>query len=126
MGPDSSKNGAADVIARLQKQSKACPDQKFAIVGYSQGSMVARLALSDASKLGPDVFGKIVGGATFGDPASRGSNNPVALPGLPSNFVPPPFAGDLESKVKVYCVPGDPVRARPQICSCPSYHLLLS
>jgi cutinase len=109
IGADSPSRGAADIISRLQKQTTACPNQKFGIVGYSQGSMVARIALSDASKLGPEVFGKIVGGATFGDPASRGKNNTVALPGLPPNFVPPPFAGDLDSKVKVYCVPGDPV-----------------
>jgi hypothetical protein len=76
--------------------------------------MVARLALSDASKLSPDTFNKIVGGATFGDPASQGRNISISLPGLPPNFVPPPFAGALDRKVKVYCVPGDPVRAHSQ------------
>ena len=111
---NSTRIGAEDVIARLQKQSNACPNQKFAIVGYSQGSMVARLALSSASNLSPDTFGKIVGGATFGDPASQGKNISSTLPGLPRKFVPPPFAGALDSKVKVYCVPGDPVRARLQ------------
>jgi hypothetical protein len=109
MNQNSSRIGADDVIARLKKQSKACPQQKFAISGYSQGSMLMRLALSDASKLGPEIWGKIVGGATYGDPAGRPKNSPVPIPSFAPGFVPAPFAGDLESKVKVYCAAGDPV-----------------
>jgi hypothetical protein len=75
--------------------------------------MVMRLALSDASKLGPEVFSKIVGGATFGDPAGRPKSNPVAIPSFAPGFVPAPFAGDLNSKVKVFCATSDPVRALP-------------
>jgi Cutinase len=130
MQPNSSTIGATDVITRLQKQSKECPNQKFAIVGYSQGSMVVRSALRDASKVGESVFKQIVGGATFGDPAGRPKGaTPVGKPGIsgapkgvapkgvgpvgmPKGAIPlsaPRFALDLEEKVKVYCAKGDPV-----------------
>lgn len=72
--------------------------------------MVMRIALSDASKVGPEAFAKIVGGAMFGDPAGRSKNNAKAGTILQPGFSAAPFAGELESKVKVFCATGDPVR----------------
>ena len=71
--------------------------------------MVLRLALSDARKLDSKVFDKIVGGATFGDPAGRPKSSPAAIPFAP-NMVAPPFARELNSKVIVNCAQGDPVK----------------
>jgi hypothetical protein len=84
--------------------------------------MVMRLALSDANKVGRTVFDKVIGGATFGDPAGRPKNSPAAIPSFAPNFVPAPFSGDLNSKVKVNCAPGDPVRTS----FCLSYRLALA
>jgi len=130
MDANSARTGAADVISRLQKQHKACPTQKFAVVGYSQGSMVMRSALTDAKKVGESAFKQIVAGAMFGGPrpgqrvggpggkgktsgSPKGEAPPGAAPkgGAPSG----PFgvAGSskfdmgLEEKVRWNCAKGD-------------------
>jgi hypothetical protein len=141
MDANSSKIGAADVIARIRKQHEACPTQKFAVVGYSQGSMVMRAALGDAKPVGENAYKQIVAGAMFGGPkggerfgGSRGKGQTpgppkgAASPGAaPKGGAPPPVAPKmpagpfggaspkfdmgLEEKVRWNCVKGDPVRA---------------
>ncbi|CAI4215601.1 unnamed protein product [Parascedosporium putredinis] len=41
------RQGAADVVARLKAQAAACPNQLFSLVGYSQGASVMHSAASD-------------------------------------------------------------------------------
>ncbi|TKX24094.1 cutinase-like protein 5 [Elsinoe australis] len=64
----SPRRGSSDVVARLRRQSAACPDQKFALVGYSQGAVVMRAAVTSLST---SIQNKIVALVMFGDPANR-------------------------------------------------------
>src|ERR1700748_41136 len=69
--------GAQDVIKRLEKQSKECPNEKFALVGYRQGAAVMHAA---AKNISVDIQSKIVALVMFGDPAMRsGQKFPTAL-----------------------------------------------
>jgi cutinase len=102
-----------DTINRLNSQNKACPDQKFAIVGYSQGAGVMHAALgpspgrelpllSKRPKLDNSVLPKIVAVVMFGDPGFKGTEIP------PGRFIPLPAL--LQEKLRQNCSPGDPVR----------------
>jgi hypothetical protein len=55
--------GVTDVIKRLKEQDKACPEQKFAIVGYSQGAGVMHAA---ASSIPAPIQEKILAVVMFG------------------------------------------------------------
>jgi len=84
--------GVEDVVNRLTKQSTACPNQKFALVGYSQGAMVMHSA---APKIPESVLPKILALVMFGDPAlRRGAAT---------------FPGGLGSRLLEQCAPADPV-----------------
>jgi len=119
MNASSSKIGAEDVIARLRKQHKECPTQKFAVVGYSQGSMVMRRALGDAKQVGESAYKQIVAGAMFGGPkggqsfggkggAPKGSPTAGGTPPARPKMVSPKFDMGLEEKVRWNCAKGDP------------------
>jgi hypothetical protein len=58
-----SNAGANDVKARLAAQSKECPDEKFALVGYSQGGMVVESSLSG---IPAELQSKVVAVVTYG------------------------------------------------------------
>ncbi|PNS16976.1 mevalonate kinase [Sphaceloma murrayae] len=64
----SPRRGSSDVVARLRRQSSLCPNQKFALVGYSQGAVVMRSAVTSLSSA---IQNKIVALVMFGDPAER-------------------------------------------------------
>ncbi|KAF2228174.1 cutinase-domain-containing protein [Elsinoe ampelina] len=64
----SPRRGSSDVVARLRRQSAACPNQKFALVGYSQGAVVMRSAVTSLSTT---IQNEIVAVVSFGDPAER-------------------------------------------------------
>jgi cutinase len=119
MNPDSAKIGAADVISRIQKQHKECPTQKFAVVGYSQGSMVMRAALGDAKAVGEDAYRQIVAGAMFGGPKGGerfgGSAGKGGIPALPKGAAPP--AGGAPSPA---ALPADGVSSAPKTPGVPS------
>ena len=96
----------ADVINRLNGQAKACPKQKFALVGYSQGAGVMHGALSPAAtpKLDTAVFDRILALVMFGDLAYQGQTGPSALS-------TPTFPAPLYERLRENCAPGDPVRS---------------
>jgi hypothetical protein len=96
---ESWETGVKDVINRLNSQAKACPDQKFAIVGYSQGAMVIHIALN-STNLSPDALKRVVGGATFGDPVQNRRGLGYGVPDFP---------GELKAKVKLNCAGTDAV-----------------
>jgi cutinase len=103
----SSSTGVDDTISRLNKQSKTCPQQKFALVGYSQGAGVMHGVFGPGGpdprpKLDPDVIPKIVAVVMFGDPGFR------VTTGAMSRFMPQ-FPPPLQSKLKENCAAGDPV-----------------
>ncbi|KAF4553218.1 Cutinase-like protein 1 [Elsinoe fawcettii] len=61
--------GATDVVNRLRAQSQRCPRQRFALVGYSQGAAVIRLA---ANRLNDTrIENKVVAFIGVGDGARR-------------------------------------------------------
>jgi cutinase len=93
----SASSGATDVIKRLTAQSAACPNQKFALVGYSQGGRVMHLALPKVDKA---LLSRIVAIAVFGDPGQKGTGT--------AERPTPAFPDELKSKVVWNCAKGDP------------------
>jgi cutinase len=83
--------GAKDVVNRLKQQSAACPQAKFALVGYSQGAAVIRVA---AKQIPSELFPKILAVVLYGDP------------GLKQKSVLP---APLEAKLLQNCAVGDSV-----------------
>jgi predicted esterase len=57
--------GVKDMLAQLSQQSKACPNQKFALGGHSQGGMVTVQVIPQIPK---DILAKVVAVAMFGSP----------------------------------------------------------
>ena len=118
----SSLVGVDDVISRLNKQNKLCPDQKFALVGYSQGAGVMHGAMNATSepyaggpavrpKLDASVIPKIVAVVMFGDPGFSATS----MMGAPIRA----FPAALFERLRENCAPNDPVsfcvfdRSRP-------------
>jgi cutinase len=60
----------------MQSQPKACPEQKYVLVGYSQGADVTRGA---AVKLKPEIFPRIIAVVMFGDPGNKGPGTPASI-----------------------------------------------
>jgi cutinase len=88
------RRGARDVVSRLRAQSAACPDQTFALVGYSQGASVMHAAVDDIPK---SLYPKIKSLVMFGDGALRLGASRARFP-----------AG-LDEKARQVCADGDPV-----------------
>jgi len=86
--------GTKDVVDRVTNQSKDCPKQQFALVGYSQGGMVVSAA---APKIPQDLRSKVVAmvlyGAGKGDSAGKGGG--------------PPPSSDIKAMTLANCAPGD-------------------
>jgi alpha-beta hydrolase superfamily lysophospholipase len=82
----STQKGVADVQKRLDQQIKECPDQRFALVGYSQGGVVMLYA---ARRLTPAMQEKTLAVVLYG--AGNGSS----------------IADPFKPKLLVNCAPGD-------------------
>jgi alpha-beta hydrolase superfamily lysophospholipase len=92
------------VISRLQKQSAACPKQKFALIGYSLGAGVIHAA---GAKMPPDLLPKILAVVLYGDPM------------LVSSGGVGPFPADLQKKLLENCSKGDSTCDRTGRCFSP-------
>lgn len=96
--------GSADLVAHLANQAAACPDQRFVLVGYSQGAAVVHTALGTgatnvipgAVRMNGVVGSRVSAVLLFGDP--------LRLIGW---SVPPQFG----TRTANFCAPGDPVCA---------------
>lgn len=86
--------GVNDVIKRLTTQDTACPNQKFALIGYSQG---AALMHNAAPKIPAAIQQKVVALVMFGDPELR--NGPKGMK----------FPPVLEGRLLENCAEGDMV-----------------
>jgi len=84
--------GTKDVVDRLTGQHTACPEQKFALVGYSQGARVMRAA---TAKLSRPFYTEIVALVMFGDRGMRDMNITQ-------------FPSELQGKLLENCAPRDP------------------
>jgi len=78
--------GVADVQKRLEQQVKDCPDEKFALAGYSQGGRVITLATANLST---ELTQKVVAVLLYG--AGNGSA----------------IQGPMENLTLANCAPGD-------------------
>jgi cutinase len=87
--------GATDVVARIVKQSALCPDQTFALVGYSQGAAVMHVA---ASRIPVDLYPKIKALVMFGDPWIREGSE-----------YDPFFPSELQHNTLQNCASRDPI-----------------
>jgi cutinase len=85
--------GTKDVVDRLTGQHTACPAQKFALVGYSQGARVMRAA---SVKISRSLYPDIVAMVMFGDRGMRDMNITQ-------------FPSELQGKLLENCAPRDPV-----------------
>jgi cutinase len=90
-----------DVINRLNKQSTACPNQKFALVGYSLGAAVIHAA---GAKMPEALIPRILAVVLYGDPMMVSSGGIGKLP------------VDLEKRLLENCSKGDNTCDRTERC----------
>ncbi|MFI6169335.1 cutinase family protein [Nocardia sp. NPDC051052] len=102
LDPASISRGTQDVTAHVLWQAAACPDQRFVLVGYSQGAVVTHgvlgtglvAGLGGISSLPVDLESRVAAVLLFGDPLRlTGSNVPDLYAWRTGN----------------YCAAGDPV-----------------
>jgi cutinase len=60
------QQGADDVVDQLTEQADVCPNQQFALSGYSQGAMVIATSLAD---IPADVADRVAAIVLFGNPS---------------------------------------------------------
>ncbi|WP_254206697.1 cutinase family protein [Nocardia alni] len=97
-------DGSGDLVAHLANQAAACPDQRFVVVGYSQGAAVVHTVLGTgptggipgAVRLNGALGSRISVVLLFGDPLR------LAGWGVPAQFA---------TRTANFCAPGDPVCA---------------
>lgn len=98
---------------RLRSLAAECPDTRVAVIGFSQGSQIAREALAAEPGLARDVDALVLVGSPLRDPSSPFHH--VELPGgVPSaggRLGPGPDLGDLSARTVEACVTGDTVCA---------------
>jgi Cutinase len=113
--------GVTDLVRHLNDQASRCPDQKFVLLGYSQGAMVIGDALASpidrtmgpSQTLSGDASSSIAAVVWFGDPRFRSGesyNAGNATGG--ANGVYPRRQGALGAfadRIRDYCASGDPV-----------------
>jgi cutinase len=101
MKANSKIEGVSKTLSHVTAQAAACPNQKFVLVGYSQGADVMHSA---AVKLPADLHPRVVAVVMFGDPGNMGPSAKSPLGGTVSVF---PRA--LANRLMENCAKGDPV-----------------
>jgi hypothetical protein len=113
--------GVTDLVRHLNDQAARCPDQRFVLLGYSQGAMVGGDALASpldrtfgpADVLSADAASSVAAAVWFGDPRFRSGeayNAGDAAAG--TNGVYPRRQGSLGAyadRIRNYCASGDPI-----------------
>jgi cutinase len=103
--PASVQRGNADLVAHVTAQAAACPQQRFVLVGYSQGANVVDNSIG-ISSAGSPVGGPIV--ATI--PAELAPRiAAILLFGNPIRSIGREVTGPYRNRTKDYCADGDPV-----------------
>ncbi|WP_345435353.1 cutinase family protein [Actinoallomurus vinaceus] len=103
--PNSAQKGNADLVDHVTKQAAACPNQRFILVGYSQGANVVD------NSIGISSDGAVVGGAIVATiPASIEPRvAAVLLFGNPIRAIGKTVTGTYASRTDDVCANGDPV-----------------
>jgi cutinase len=103
--PASVQKGNTDLVNHVRTQAAACPQQRFVLVGYSQGANVVD------NSIGISSDGAVVGGpiaATI--PADLAPRIAAILVfGNPIRSIGRQITGTYQSRTKDYCALGDPV-----------------
>jgi hypothetical protein len=112
--------GVRMLIDTLNLQTETCPDQRFALLGYSQGALIIGDALADAdSRVVGATVGALSGAAEtqvvaivlYGNPRfAAGENYDVGDYDEETGGILPRAAGglqDFEDRLRDYCVSGD-------------------
>lgn len=103
--PASVQKGNTDLVNHVKAQAAACPQQRFVLVGYSQGANVVD------NSIGVSSDGAVVGGPIVATiPAELAPRvAAVLLFGNPIRAIGRQVTGPYQSRTKDYCADGDPV-----------------
>ncbi|SEF20366.1 cutinase [Amycolatopsis pretoriensis] len=103
--PASVQKGNTDLVNHVKAQAAACPQQRFVLVGYSQGANVVD------NSIGVSSDGAVVGGPIVAAiPAELAPRvAAVLLFGNPIRAIGRQVIGTYQSRTKDYCADGDPI-----------------
>ncbi|MFJ9779750.1 cutinase family protein [Amycolatopsis sp. NPDC101161] len=103
--PASVQKGNTDLVNHVKAQAAACPQQRFVLVGYSQGANVVD------NSIGVSSDGAVVGGPIVATiPAELAPRvAAVLLFGNPIRAIGRQVTGTYQSRTKDYCADGDPI-----------------
>lgn len=103
--PASVQQGNTDLVNHVKAQAAACPQQRFVLVGYSQGANVVD------NSIGVSSDGAVVGGPIVATiPAELAPRiAAILLFGNPIRAIGRQVTGPYQSRTKDYCADGDPI-----------------
>lgn len=90
-----------------------CPDTRIVVIGFSQGSQIAREELAAQPRLTRNVDALVLVGSPMRDPTSPFHQVPLAggVPTSGGRLGPGPDLGDLSARTVEACITGDAVCA---------------
>ncbi|WP_028809751.1 cutinase family protein [Streptomyces sp. 351MFTsu5.1] len=105
LSPTSAAQGNADLVNHVKSQASTCPDQRFILVGYSQGANVVD------NSIGISSAGAVVGSPIVATlPAAvEPKVAAVLLFGNPIRAIGKSVTGTYQSRTIDFCAQGDPV-----------------
>ncbi|MET9765517.1 cutinase family protein [Streptomyces sp. NPDC006372] len=105
LSPTSAAQGNADLVNHVKSQAAACPNQRFVLVGYSQGANVVD------NSIGISSAGAVVGSPIVAQlPAAvEPKVAAVLLFGNPIRALGKSVTGTYQSRTLDICAKGDPV-----------------
>ncbi|WP_134728365.1 cutinase family protein [Amycolatopsis nivea] len=103
--PDSASRGNQDLVDHVTSQAAACGNQRFVLVGYSQGANVVANSVgisSDGALVGgpivatlpPEIAPRVAALLTFGPPIAKLGKH---------------ITGEYQDRTKEFCAAGDPI-----------------
>ncbi|MBP5910134.1 cutinase family protein [Streptomyces sp. LBUM 1478] len=105
LSPTSAAQGNADLVNHVRSQAASCPNQRFVLVGYSQGANVVD------NSIGISSAGAVVGSPIVATlPAALEPRvSAVLLFGNPIRAIGKSVTGTYQSRTIDFCATGDPV-----------------
>ncbi|MFJ9116715.1 cutinase family protein [Streptomyces sp. NPDC102394] len=105
LSPTSAAQGNADLVRHVSAQAAACPNQRFVLVGYSQGANVVD------NSIGVSSDGAVVGSPIVATlPAAVAPRvAAVLLFGNPIRALGKSVTGPYQSRTLDFCAKGDPI-----------------
>ncbi|EMF58404.1 MULTISPECIES: cutinase family protein [Streptomyces] len=105
LSPTSAAQGNADLVNHVRSQAASCPNQRFILVGYSQGANVVD------NSIGISSAGAVVGSPIVATiPAALEPRvSSVLLFGNPIRAIGKSVTGVYQSRTLDFCATGDPV-----------------